>query len=68
MGVLEQAAQRQAKGQTFALATVVRTVSVTAAKAAKGEQQQAGEARHRGRLLGGYSAGRSSECIIPGRE
>ena len=33
MGVLEQAAQRQAKGQTFALATVVRTVSVTAAKA-----------------------------------
>src|SRR5580693_4714629 len=33
MGVLEQAALRQAKGQTFALATVVRTVSVTAAKA-----------------------------------
>ena len=33
MGVLEQAAQRQAKGQAFALATVVRTVSVTAAKA-----------------------------------
>jgi xanthine dehydrogenase accessory factor len=33
MEVLEQAALRQAKGQTFALATVVRTVSVTAAKA-----------------------------------
>ena len=33
MGVLEQAALRRAKGQTFALATVVRTVSVTAAKA-----------------------------------
>jgi xanthine dehydrogenase accessory factor len=33
MGVLEQAARRQAQGQTFALATVVRTVSVTAAKA-----------------------------------
>jgi xanthine dehydrogenase accessory factor len=33
MGVLEQAALRQTKGQTFALATVVRTVSVTAAKA-----------------------------------
>jgi xanthine dehydrogenase accessory factor len=33
MGVLEQAASRQAKGQAFALATVVRTVSVTAAKA-----------------------------------
>src|ERR1700729_1933718 len=33
MGVLEQAALRQARGQTFALATVVRTVSVTAAKA-----------------------------------
>jgi xanthine dehydrogenase accessory factor len=33
MGVIEQAALRQAKGQTFALATVVRTVSVTAAKA-----------------------------------
>jgi xanthine dehydrogenase accessory factor len=33
MGVLEQAALRQAKGETFALATVVRTVSVTAAKA-----------------------------------
>jgi xanthine dehydrogenase accessory factor len=33
MGVLEQAAMRQAQGQTFALATVVRTVSVTAAKA-----------------------------------
>jgi xanthine dehydrogenase accessory factor len=33
MGVLEEAALRQAKGQTFALATVVRTVSVTAAKA-----------------------------------
>ena len=33
MGVLEQAALRQVKGQTFAIATVVRTVSVTAAKA-----------------------------------
>jgi xanthine dehydrogenase accessory factor len=33
MGVLEQAALLQAKGQVFALATVVRTVSVTAAKA-----------------------------------
>jgi xanthine dehydrogenase accessory factor len=33
MGVLEQAALRQARGQTFALATVVRTISVTAAKA-----------------------------------
>jgi len=33
MGVLERAAQRQALGQAFALATVVRTVSVTAAKA-----------------------------------
>ena len=33
MGVLEQAALRQGKGQAFALATVVRTVSVTAAKA-----------------------------------
>ncbi len=33
VGVLEQAAQRQARGQAFALATVVRTVSVTAAKA-----------------------------------
>jgi xanthine dehydrogenase accessory factor len=33
MGVLEEAALRQAKGRTFALATVVRTVSVTAAKA-----------------------------------
>ena len=33
MGVLEQAAQRQARGLPFALATVVRTVSVTAAKA-----------------------------------
>ena len=33
MGVIEQAALRQARGQTFALATVVRTVSVTAAKA-----------------------------------
>jgi xanthine dehydrogenase accessory factor len=33
MAVLEQAALRQARGQAFALATVVRTVSVTAAKA-----------------------------------
>jgi xanthine dehydrogenase accessory factor len=33
MGVLEQAALRQARGQVFALAMVVRTVSVTAAKA-----------------------------------
>jgi xanthine dehydrogenase accessory factor len=33
MGVLEQAALRQTRGQAFALATVVRTVSVTAAKA-----------------------------------
>lgn len=33
MGVLEEAALRQAQGQAFALATVVRTVSVTAAKA-----------------------------------
>jgi xanthine dehydrogenase accessory factor len=32
MAVLEQAALRQARGQAFALATVVRTVSVTAAK------------------------------------
>ena len=33
MGVIEQAALRQARGQTFAIATVVRTISVTAAKA-----------------------------------
>ena len=33
MGVLDRAAQRQANGEIFALATVVRTVSVTAAKA-----------------------------------
>jgi xanthine dehydrogenase accessory factor len=33
MGLLEQAALRQTKRQAFALATVVRTVSVTAAKA-----------------------------------
>jgi xanthine dehydrogenase accessory factor len=33
VGVLEQAALRHAQGQTFALATVVRTISVTAAKA-----------------------------------
>jgi xanthine dehydrogenase accessory factor len=33
MGVLDRAAQRQANGEAFALATVVRTVSVTAAKA-----------------------------------
>ena len=33
MGVLDRAAQRQAHGEAFALATVVRTVSVTAAKA-----------------------------------
>jgi xanthine dehydrogenase accessory factor len=33
MGVLDEAALRQARGQAFALATVVRTVSVTAAKA-----------------------------------
>src|SRR5258708_5212732 len=33
MGVLAHAALRQAQGKTFALATVVRTVSITAAKA-----------------------------------
>jgi len=33
MGVLERAAQRQALGEPFVIATVVRTVSVTAAKA-----------------------------------
>ena len=33
MGVLERAAQQQANGEAFALATVVRTISVTAAKA-----------------------------------
>src|SRR5258708_35354455 len=33
MGVLAHAALHQAQGQAFALATVVRTVSVTAAKA-----------------------------------
>lgn len=33
MGVLERAAQRAAMGEAFALATVVRTLSVTAAKA-----------------------------------
>ena len=33
MGVLETAAERRARGDAFALATVVRTVSVTAAKA-----------------------------------
>ncbi len=33
MSVLERAAQRQANGEVFALATVVRTISVTAAKA-----------------------------------
>jgi xanthine dehydrogenase accessory factor len=33
MGVLERAAQHEAKGEAFAMATVVRTLSVTAAKA-----------------------------------
>jgi xanthine dehydrogenase accessory factor len=33
VGVLDRAARRQASGETFALATVVRTVAVTAAKA-----------------------------------
>ncbi|HLY00005.1 MAG TPA: XdhC family protein [Roseiarcus sp.] len=33
MEVIEEAALRQARGQAFALATVVRTISVTAAKA-----------------------------------
>ncbi|HEY1779910.1 MAG TPA: XdhC family protein [Roseiarcus sp.] len=33
MGVLERALEHQANGETFVLATVVRTVSVTAAKA-----------------------------------
>jgi len=33
MGVLERAAQRQALGEAFVIATVVRTISVTAAKA-----------------------------------
>jgi xanthine dehydrogenase accessory factor len=33
MGVLDRAAQLQARGEAFAIATVVRTVSVTAAKA-----------------------------------
>ena len=33
MGVLDRAAHHHAHGETFALATVVRTVSVTAAKA-----------------------------------
>ncbi len=33
MGVLDRAAELQAKGERFAIATVVRTVSVTAAKA-----------------------------------
>ncbi|MGH6798010.1 MAG: XdhC family protein [Roseiarcus sp.] len=33
MGVIDEAALRQARGQAFALATVVRTISVTAAKA-----------------------------------
>ncbi len=33
MDVIEEAALRQARGQAFALATVVRTISVTAAKA-----------------------------------
>jgi xanthine dehydrogenase accessory factor len=33
VSVLDRAVQHQAKGDVFALATVVRTVSVTAAKA-----------------------------------
>jgi xanthine dehydrogenase accessory factor len=33
MGVLERAAEREAKGEAFAMATVVRTLSITAAKA-----------------------------------
>ena len=33
MGILDRAAHHHANGETFALATVVRTVSVTAAKA-----------------------------------
>src|SRR6185437_2590313 len=33
MDVIEEAALRHARGQAFALATVVRTISVTAAKA-----------------------------------
>ena len=33
MGVLERAAEHEAKGEAFAMATVVRTLSITAAKA-----------------------------------
>ena len=49
MGVLERAAQRQANGEVFALATVVRTVSVTAAKAGAKALIARGR-RDRGRL------------------
>ena len=63
MGVLEQAAQRQANGEAFALATVVRTVSVTAAKAGAkaligaGRLDRGGLDRRRLRARGGGQGG-----------
>jgi xanthine dehydrogenase accessory factor len=71
MGVLDRAAQRQASGETFALATVVRTVSVTAAKAGAKALIAADGAIEEGWIGGGCARAAvlkaARQCMVDGR-
>ena len=71
MGVLEGAALRQAKGEAFALATVVRTLSVTAAKAGAKALIGADGAIEEGWIGGGCARAAvvkaARQCLLDGR-
>src|ERR1700690_1374327 len=71
MGVLERALEHQANGEAFALATVVRTISVTAAKAGAKALITADGAIEEGWIGGGCARAAvlkaARQCLIDGQ-
>ena len=71
MGVLERALEREAKGEAFAMATVVRTLSITAAKAGAKALITADGEIEEGWIGGGCARSAvvkaARQCLIDGR-
>ena len=71
MGVLERAAAHEAKGEAFAMATVVRTLSITAAKAGAKALITPNGAIEEGWIGGGCAEAAvvkaARQCLIDGR-
>jgi xanthine dehydrogenase accessory factor len=71
MGVLERAAAHEAKGEAFAMATVVRTLSITAAKAGAKALITPNGAIEEGWIGGGCAKAAvvkaARQCLIDGR-